>query len=169
MLSQSGHGWLLSVRNMAPNNFISMHFWYFRKFGKLTIKGASCQNLSRFQNARRWGALAHSPLDRILVHRGLFPLPSPLSLVPNVSFPWCFLGNMTQAIWSRHCERKRIAQAWLQKMVILHDSLTVLRHRVFNPLSGIPRIFRRGHYTNKKRTSDWRSPHPPHGEPWRVF
>ena len=92
MLSQSGHGWLLSVRNMAPNNFISMHFWYFRKFGKLTIKGASCQNLSRFQNARRWGALAHSPLDRILVHRGLFPLPSPLSLVPNVSFPWCFLG-----------------------------------------------------------------------------
>lgn len=115
----------------------------------------------------RWHA--HSGLDRILVHRGLFPLPSPLSLVPNVCFPWCFLGNMTQAIWSRHCERKRIAQAWLQKMVILHDSLTVLRHRVFNPLSGIPRIFRRGHYTNKKRTSDWRSPHLPHGEPWRVF
>lgn len=108
----------------------------------------------------RWHT--HSPLDRILVHRGLFPLPSPLSLVPNVCFPWCFLGNMTQAIWSRHCERKRIAQAWLQKMVILPDSLTVLRHRVFNPLSGIPRIFRRGHYTNKKRTFDWRSPHLPH-------
>ena len=98
----------------------------------------------------------------------LSPVLFPWSLtLASVMLPWQY--DAPQAIWSRHCERKRIAQAWLQKMVILHDSLTVLRHRVFNPLSAFQGYFVGGTTQIKKEHLIEGHHCLPHGEPWRVF